>query len=204
MAADYEEALKLGEVIVAYTRVMTIGPGGIGKSNLLRGLMSQRLLHDADSTILAGMKTVKPQFWAKARESTDSYWAEVTDQDEIQELAGLVQLVALAHSTPAATVIQKTKEIQKISGESVFGIRNKVVRNVFKQALEHTQSFPAVSKSEVLMHVWDCGGQPAFLDVLPAFLTSKTMFLLSFDACQNLLDKCNTLSYKNGRMVSQI
>jgi len=50
--------------------------------------------------------------------------------------------------------------------------------------------------------VWDCGGQPVFLDVLPAFLTSRTMFLLSFDARQNLLHKCKTLRYKQGKAVS--
>ena len=214
MAADYENALKLGEVMVAYTRVMTIGPGGIGKSSLLRGLMNQRLLHNAESTILADTKRVKPQFWAKARDSNEGYWAEVTDKDEIQELAGLLQLVALAHSTPshAATIIPKmandvtvkfkTKRIQTINDEYVCSIKNKAVQIVLKQALEHTQSLPATPKSEVLIHVWDCGGQPAFLDVLPAFLTSRTMFLLSFDARQNLLDKCNSLSYKNGRVVS--
>ena len=57
--------------------------------------------------------------------------------------------------------------------------------------------------SEVVMHVWDCGGQPVFLDVLPAFLTSRTMFLLFFDARRNLLDKCSSLSYRAGRLVSK-
>ena len=57
--------------------------------------------------------------------------------------------------------------------------------------------------SDVVMHVWDCGGQPVFLDVLPAFLTSRTMFLLFFDAWQNLLDKCSSLSYRAGRLVSK-
>ena len=95
---DYQQALKLGEVLVAYARVMMIGAGGVGKSSFLRGLMNQSLVQDAESTILADTKTVKPQFWAKAGESADSYWEEVTDQDEIQELAGLIQLVALPKS----------------------------------------------------------------------------------------------------------
>ena len=66
-----------------------IGPGGVGKSSFLRGLMNQSLARHARSTILADTKTVKPQFWAKAGESADSYWSEVTDQDEIKELAEL-------------------------------------------------------------------------------------------------------------------
>ena len=42
---------------------------------------------------------------------------------------------------------------------------------------------------EVVMRIWDCGGQPIFLDILSAFLTSHTMFLLLFDASLPLADK---------------
>ena len=73
-----------------------IGPGGVGKSSFLRGLMNQRLVQDATSTIFADTKVLKQQFWAKGGESADSYWTEVTDQDEIQELAEVLQLVVLA------------------------------------------------------------------------------------------------------------
>ena len=207
-----------------------VGPGGVGKSSLLRGLMNQQLLQ-AESTILADTKVVKRQFWAKGGESADSYWAEVTDQDEIEELAGLFQLVLLKlHPSNVAAVLQtvvapaavgefdpqgyKPQNIQTISDEYVSNIKDNDVRSVLKQvvvhALIHSKHIPishsedqGVPQSEVLMHVWDCGGQPVFLDVLPAFLTSRTIFLLFFDARQNLLDKCSSLSHKAGRLVSK-
>ena len=205
-----------------------IGAGGVGKSSFLRGLMNQRLPQDAESTILADTKTVKP-FWAKAGESADSYWVEVTDQDEIQELAGLVQLVLQVksgHSTPsraarilstmaAATAVVVFKPLGFIPhqaptvGDEYFaltgiGIKNSIVKNVLEQALQCAESSrgnPSVPQLEVLMHVWDCGGQPVFLDVLPAFLTSRTLFLLFFDARRDLLSKCKTVSRKQGRVV---
>ena len=189
-----------------------VGPGGVGKSSLLRGLMNQRLPQDAESTILADTKTVKPQFWAKAGESADHYWAEVTDQDEIEELAGLFQLVpAKLHSAKAASLSEfnpqgyKPQSVQTISDEYVSSLKGNEVQSVLRQVAEHATYSTIHSKnvhSEVLMHVWDCGGQPVFLDVLPAFLTSRTMFLLFFDARQNLLDKCSSLSYRAGRLVS--
>ena len=204
-----------------------IGAGGVGKSSFLRGLMNQRLPQAAESTILADTKTVKP-FWAKAGESADSYWVEVTDQNEIRELAGLVQLVAhrqvkSGHSTPsrAAKILSTMAaaaavgvfyplgfiphKVPTIGDEYVSNIKDGVVRNVLEQALQHAESSPgnpSIPQSEVLMHVWDCGGQPVFLDILPAFLTSRTMFLLFFDACRPLLSKCETLSHKQGRVVS--
>ena len=221
LLADYQEALKLGEVMVAYARVMMVGPGGVGKSSFLRGLMNQQLLQ-AESTILADTKTVKPQLWAKAGESADSYWAEVTEEDEIEELAGLFQLV-LAKSRPSnvATVLEpvvasaavnefypqgyKPQTIQTISDEDVSNIKDNEVQIVLQQVAQHalSQENVAAPQSEVLMHVWDCGGQPVFLDVLPTFLTSRTMFFLFFDARRNLLEKCSSLSHKAGRVVSK-
>ena len=188
-----------------------VGPGGVGKSSLLRGLMNQGLPQDAKSTILADTKVVKRQFWAKAGESADSYWAEVTDENEIEELAGLFQLV-LAKLHPAKTVSLtefNPPSVQTISDEHVSSIKDNEVQSVLRQVAEHSMSPFLVTShsenlhSEVLMHVWDCGGQPVFLDVLPAFLTSRTMFLLFFDARQNLLDKCSSLSHKAGRVVSK-
>ena len=200
-------------MLVAYARVMMVGPGGVGKSSFLRGLMNQRLPQDAESTILVDTKTVKPQFWVKAGESADSYWAEVSDQDEIEELAGLFQLVlAKLHPSKAAAVGEsnpqedKPQSAQTISNGSVSDIKDtevqKVLQQVAEHALHHSQN-PAAPQSEVLMHVWDCGGQAVFLDFLPAFLTSRTMFLLFFDARQNLDEKCKTLSHKAGRVVSK-
>ena len=215
-------------MLVAYARVMMIGAGGVGKSSFLRGLMNEKLPPNAESTIFADTKTVKPQFWAKAGESTDSYWVEVTEEDEIKELAGLVQLVTQGKSgstsshaakvlstTAAAVAVGMFKPLGFIprrnltmhdQNVSYSSIKDDVVQNVFKKALEYTQSNQGnstVPKSEVLIHVWDCGGQPVFLDVLPAFLTSRTMFLLFFDARQDLHDVCSSLSYKKGRVVSK-
>ena len=210
-------------MLVAYARVMMIGVGGVGKNSLLRGLMNQRLPQDAEGTIYADTETVK-LFWAKTGESSDSYWAEVTDQDEIQELAGLVQLVLQVksgHSKPshAATILSTMAaaaavELFKppgfiphkgstIGDGYVSSIKGDVVENVLQQALQYEGSpgNPDVPQSEVLLYVWDCGDQPVFLDVLLAFLTSRTMFLLFFDAHRDLLSKCETFSHKQGRVV---
>ena len=213
LLADYQEALKLGKVLVAYARVMMVGPGGVGKSSFLRGLMNQSLPRDAESTVLADTKVVKQQFWAKAGESADSYWAEVTDKDEIIELAALFQLLLTElHLSDVGEIISQSS-VRITSGQYVSRIEDNEVWNVLQQVAEHAiiHNFPSIShsenpaapQSEVLMHVWDCGGQPVFLDVLPAFLTSRTMFLLFFDARQNLHEECKTLSYKEGKVVSK-
>ena len=87
----------------------------------------------------------------------------------------------------------------------MYHIKDNEVRDILKQVAAHSAIFLSIhhSSSEVLIHVWDCGGQPVFLDILPAFLISRTMFLLFFDARQNLHEKCKTLSYKEGKEVSK-
>ena len=43
----FEEALRLGEVKVAYGRVMLIGEAGVGKSTLLGALMNKPVTAEA-------------------------------------------------------------------------------------------------------------------------------------------------------------
>ena len=72
---------------------MLVGPGGVGKSSLLHGLMNLPL-PPANSTQLADLLTVKPQqIWARATDD-EKPWVKVTENDEINELVGLVLLVA--------------------------------------------------------------------------------------------------------------
>ena len=85
---------------MAYARVMLVGPGGVGKSSLLQGLMNLPLPEAANSTQLADLVTVKPQqasipqqLMAKATD-INMPWMRVTDDEEINELVGLVLLVA--------------------------------------------------------------------------------------------------------------
>uniref|UniRef100_A0A1X7SRE4 Uncharacterized protein n=1 Tax=Amphimedon queenslandica TaxID=400682 RepID=A0A1X7SRE4_AMPQE len=48
------------------------------------------------------------------------------------------------------------------------------------------------------MHIWDCGGQPAFLEILPVFFTSRTTFLLHFDASKDLNSKWQSVHHIDG------
>ena len=49
-----------------------------------------------------------------------------------------------------------------------------------------------------VLHVWDCGGQPVFLDIISAFLTFRTFFLLVFNAEVGLQEPCGagSICYK--------
>ena len=76
-----------------------------------------------------------------------------------------------------------------------------VVQEHMKEVLETMpilQSSDSGTNKEVLLHIWDCGGQPVFLSVLPAFLSSRTVFLLVFDASVNLDEPCRVIVNYDG------
>ena len=203
---------------MSYARVMMVGPGGVGKSSLLRGLMNLSL-SVANSTQLADLHTVKQQIWARASDD-EKPWVNVTDKDEINELVGLVLLVSNVSKgkTSSSRFIKLVEEAAAYAASQLYSegvseeyrkqvssVKNEVVRNVLSQAIELTNENPHAQapESEVLVRVWDCAGQNVYLDILSAFLTPKTMFMLLYDARKDLNDRCITLSHKAGKVIQQ-
>ena len=56
-------------------------------------------------------------------------------------------------------------------------------------------------KPQPFLHIWDCGGQPVFLEILPAFLTPRTMFLLIFDASKDFREQWQAVRHKAGEKI---
>ena len=222
IATEYEEALKGGEVEVTYGRVSFLGPAAVGKTSLKLGLMNEPLPAVPESTNVADVHIVKPvnYQWARAGSSMSTFWEEVNEKDEVEEMAQLMSLIvqerkdhsawkkifdntkrALLPSTavtkfrPVAAPISSTvdrrrsKEIKSNEVEELF-------RDIVRRALQITTP---KTDPEVWLHLWDSGGQPVFLDVLPAFLTSRTMFLLLFNAARDLNDKWEVLETIRGQ-----
>ena len=222
-AEDYREALKNGEVKVTYARVMFIGPAGVGKSSLRRGLMNLELELKPSSTILAD--TFKVRFhWASAALSngkTTGCWTEVGKDDEISELVGhfkkvksnrsrtAEQLFApissvaewlrgyLTQSNPRAAGRDYTKFVSEIKA-----IKEEIINKIVAQA-QSVATAKSDDEPEVLIHIWDCGGQPVFLDVIPLFLTSRSVFLLLFNAAEDLNGRLKLVTRHEGEIICE-
>ena len=200
--ADYAEAIKEGAVPAAYFRLMSLGAGGSGKSSLLDGLMNIQL-RIAESTALADTRKVTFQ-WVQAAYAIDEGWNEYTADDEEKALAAYAQYLARnkkstdesikGQSTikPTNLFRVRTDTIKNIASTPVKSefvkeasqLKSDTYKDIFKKAKDQIRR--TGEKPDVVMHVWDCGGQPIFLDVLAAFLTSRTMFFIHFDASINL------------------
>ena len=141
--------------------------------------------------------------WAMPGNESTIEWTEVTTEHEVEEIAQLVTIVhkqAEGHGTPTATAkFQQTpleKRINRIIGSEIlapaFGAASKMRHN----DIEHIKPQP-------FYHIWDCGGQPVFQEVLPAFLTSRTMFLLLFDASIDFSTRLKAIQYQQGQMIEE-
>ena len=145
--SDYSEALKLGEVPVTYDRVMMIGPGGAGKSSLLRGLKNERLPENAESTLLVNTSSVKYN-WAKAGGHTTQPWTDLGEEDEVHELASYLSRVlsskAMLSSAESAEAIRtfrptlpKGSVIEAVSLSSKYDGRHKALRHYYNPTRKH-------------------------------------------------------------------
>ena len=182
---------------VAYARVMLVGPGGVGKSSLLNGLMNLPMTIEGFSTQIADTMTViakdrpSASYWAKS----GKYWVPVSEKDEMSELFQSVRNFK-AH-TEQQSFLQKEGHDQVTDSDAKFF--NKYVKPIVDQIGSLSKEVILPTDTEVYLNVWDCGGQPIFLNLLPAFLTARTLFLLMFDARFGLSERCHHLSHCKGK-----
>ena len=213
LTSDYYDALKLGEILVVYGRLMMIGAGGAGKTSLLHALMNEPLPNHASSTLLANACTVKRHF-ANAGDQAGQNWVEVGEDDEVNELATYLQrILKLQSSTPAsssplASLLQDVPAFSDQSHPSAGEVHvseaksRKVVEKILLAIKQRSRGRSESSSAEVLLHIWDSGGQVVFMNILPAFLTSRTLYTLVFDASKDLDEKLTVVTHRGGQIVN--
>ena len=200
---------------VAYARLMFLGAAGVGKTSFKRSLMKQPWNPLVNSTIVSDIHSLRPigREWQTLGYEVEEKWREVTEEDELNEMA---ELLAAVHQNRTSLnefnskVIEATKlysgsrilNTSSISEEKVEEIEKSHVQFVLSEAIARANSIPMSStrniKPQPFLHVWDCGGQPIFLEILPAFLTSRTMFLLLYDASKSFEEKWQAVQTVQG------
>ena len=155
----YRQALRRARARCSYGRIMFLGSAAVGKTSLRHGLMNLPLPDKANSTILAETRPVKYE-WAMTGGLSGRQWAEVSEEDEIAEEIRIVSNLTLNQSDNEPA--QESHGIVPLHTE-VDEHKEKVL-----QASRQSQPNPdqevssANPDQEVLLHLWDCGGQLVF------------------------------------------
>ena len=199
----YRQALQRARAKCSYGRIMFLGAAAVGKTSLRHGLLNQRLPRKADSTILAETRPVKCT-WAMTGHPSGHQWSEVTEDDEIAEEAQMVK-----NATPEFLLMDSSTRMHSDSEPIMSQVNYTAQLTEVEEHKEKVLDRATAAKQsqsnnqEVLLHLWDCGGQPVFLDVLPAFLSSRAMFLLVFNASIGLEAPFRVFAFDDGQRYDQ-
>ena len=196
---------------------MFLGTAGVGKTSFKRSLMKLPWEPDTTSTVVSDISRIRP-FTQEQLTQDDDQWRTVTHEDEIEELAQLISAVhfqsdgkaskseptsSFRHSflAPIQTFIYSILNRSSVEDNEVTHRINEII----SEAVSLIKSAPLSLKlsPQPYLNFWDCGGQPSFLEIFPAFLTSRTLFLLIFDAEKDLNTNWQSVVHIEGRRIDQ-
>ena len=181
-------------VNVAYSRVLFLGTAGVGKSSFKNSLMKSPWDPKANSTIISDVSCVRP--FAKGLYSEQ--WEAVTHEAEIEAMAHLFSAVS-KDEKHRSVLTDPTDNVTTAPITDTATMKlDSVLHQVSKLQVIEKSSTVDQLEPHLLMHFWDFGGQPAFLEILPVFLTSRTTFLLHFDASKDLNRKWQSVHHIDG------
>ena len=84
----------------------------------------------------------------------------------------------------------KTPDVEKLQNkflEQGSKFRQKIKESVISMLKDQSEVDLGIDfDNEVLINIWDCGGQFVFREILPAFLAQKVAYLLIYDASKDL------------------
>ena len=168
---------------------MLLGTAGVGKTSLKRSLMKLPWEPDINSTIISEVSSVWPfgHQWYNTSLQDDDKLIEVTDEDEIDEMAKLFALdrsnTKSFFSSIKASTLYNVPSIAKINSSFVYQQHSQIKHTDTMKAKMNEILLRAISNSEEItsddlqkiepqpfLHIWDCGGQPVFLKILLYFL----------------------------------
>ena len=198
---------------------MFLGTAGVGKTSFKHSLMKLPWEPNTTSTVVSDISSIRP-FTHEWCIQDEGQWRTVTHEDEIEELAQLISAVHFKSDSKASKSEPKSSSHRPFLAKfgkpfrSLFkrssGQDNEATHRIDKIIFEaffliEAGQLPDRSSSspQPYLNFWDCGGQPPFLEILPAFLTSRTLFLLIFNAEKDLNTNWQSVVHIEGRRIDQ-
>ena len=187
---------------------MLLGTAGVGKTTFKRSLMKLPFECNTTSTGLSDVYRIRP-FGHEWKTFKDDQWKVATYEDELEEIAHLLSSIYkdnLGAHNPSdvikASLLYDATSAQlplDVAEEQIKEMEERKVNKILHNAIDYIDSLTTTNtEPQPFLHIWDCGGQPVFLELLPAFLTPRTLFVLMFDASRGLNERCRSVLNKDG------
>ena len=214
----YEEAMKQGQINMSIIKCLVLGIAGVGKTHLKRLLLSE----NTDGTVgrvSTGLADNPIQAFVG---SISSILADVDEENagkwEVMDEAKLTQLLTRAyHVKPSVPPIipphishehqshaPTSEAVHVIASESELHTDDQAADEVDTLFIEALKNIPKTKVPNVkLVHFIDSGGQPQFLELLPAFVQDVSiLFAVNFS---ERLDHCPMIYFfgQDGQPVGE-
>ena len=199
----YQTKHKLGSEKLQVCKLLIFGPPGAGKSSLLKVLLGENPNLLQSSTGVCDRKLVQCNIAVTTPKDgpTKSTWTKINLEHEVKQLRS--KLKRKVTSLTANILSSPKKCYHKMAVEKkMFDFDSHYASTTDRQSSSVAQT--QHQQTTALIACYDSGGQPEFFDVMPAFITSPTGYIMVFDMSKDLYSKENVQYYKDGKQCSSI
>ena len=166
-------------------KIFLTGSSATGKTSFRRSLFKKKFVEEYTSTVL---QETKHAYVASILESTDGdvEWLELTADQQINHFRSLLES-GHAKEKETKSVDAQSDNVTAVERVSNFETPENLMKELDKSnGLAPTLKIP---NPVILITVVDTGGQPEFIDMLPAIISWPTINLVVIDMTKKLADR---------------
>ena len=198
----YLRAIKdLGLEELQLCKVVFFGPPGVGKSSLVKVLIDNSKIkqkQERNSTGMFDLKLIQFKVMViKDDKKSESFWNTVTLDDEIERLRYKIE---------GKLKLQEQISNEQLSFKDVSLANTKEnIHEVMCQCLPYSlreEKQMICRTSNIIIALYDSGGQPEFFDVMPLLNTTPTGNVMIFNMNELFDAKIKPEFYTKGRLMS--
>ena len=217
MLTKLEQAKANNEILkVSYTTVLFSGSSGVGKTSLLNKLNKENLNRHHTSTGVAKSKhTVCIKTTAVVKCIEGLHWIDLDYDSMISHLSKHLHNLKFPSSTSLTAVSSKDNTPNTTGSENVIKRYNKAEVDVAKTDLgevdivnadlvsvdiakANSSNIPSLGDVWDIINFLDTGGQPEFVNILPAISSSIALTFIVFNLSKSLDDFVHVQHNVNG------
>ena len=194
----YLRAIKeLGSEELQLCKVVFFGPPGVGKSSLVNVLIQTPEMKERNSTGLFDLKLIQFKVMViKDDQKNNSFWNTVTLDNEIEHLRCKIEAKLTSQKQKSSNEQLSFKDVSLANAK----------KNIHKEMCQCLPDSPTVKQiyrtSNIIIALYDSGGQPEFFDGMPLLNTVPTGNVMIFNMNELFDAKIRPEFYTNGRHKS--
>ena len=214
---QYEEALKYGSVKIFIRKCLVLGITGVGKTHFKHLLLNLPIPGSIGSTPLSeqpiqALVGSSLFSYMPSEQEEDGSWVVVNKEQLMAIVAGAIKLdqpvPTIQLSSPSSSHTSGLSEVPSLEPYTIPPtlLKNPMTREEADRVLINAFKNPKKGNYQIrLIHFIDSGGQPEFLELLPAFVQDISTAFLTLTLSEPF-DHCPEIFFRghDGKAVGEL